>query len=41
MSEKFIKAIFDDGYISIMTRCIAELLLEEEKHKQLKQQRLN
>lgn len=40
MTKKFIQAIFDDGYISLMTRCIAELLLQEEKHKEFKQ-RLN
>ena len=40
MKEKFVKAVFDDSHISIMTRCLAELLLQEEKHPQFKQ-RLN
>lgn len=41
MEEKtFVEAIFDDNYISMMTRCIAEIMLEEEKHPKFKQ-RLN
>jgi len=36
MTKKFIQVVFDDHYIGLMTRCIAELILHEERHPKFK-----